>query len=119
MQVMVLMTLADGVVEDAEITTMASIYQQLSGHEIAEEDLRREVDAAAKDPRPISEYLEGFGSSLNDGGKEMVLKAMFMIAVTDNDFDESEFKLLTEAAQALGVSRSHFNGIIAELTSDA
>lgn len=116
-QVMILMTLADGVVDDAEIAAMASIFQQLSGRVIAEEDLRREVDAAARDPRPVDDYLKEFGALLNNESKEIVIKAMFLIAATDGDFDESEIKLLTEAAEAMEMSKAHLNGIIAEMTS--
>jgi tellurite resistance protein len=116
---MILMTLADGIVDHAELTAIASIYQQLSGCEIRQEDLRHEVDAAARDPRPVNDYLKEFGAVLNGEGKEIVLKAMFMIAVSDGNFDDSEFKLLADAARSLEVSKAHFNGIIAELTSRA
>lgn len=116
-QVMILMTLADGVVDDTEISTMAAIYGRLSGHGIAENDLRREVESARLNPRPVAEYLEESASALNNEGKEMVIKAMFFVAAADGEIEDSEFGLLARAAEAMEMSKAHFRGILAELTS--
>lgn len=117
-QVMILMALADGVVEDTEIAIMASIYQQLSGGEISEENLRHEVDLSSRDNRGVTDYLKEVGPFLNDQGKETVIKAMFLVATADGVFDESEQKLLTEAAAPLELSRAHLKGILNDMTSD-
>lgn len=117
-QVMMLMALADGVVEDTEIAMMASIYQQLSGGEISEENLRQDVDLSSRDNRGVTDYLKEVGPFLNDQGKETVIKAMFLVATADGVFDESEQKLLTEAAAPLELSRAHLKGILNDMTSD-
>lgn len=114
-RVMVLVTLADGEVDDAEIATMARIHASLTGHEIREETLRRETRQAAREGRDVAAYLADVAPYLNDNGKELIVKAAMMTARADGHVDQAEMRLVREAAAALGMSAAHLRGVLADL----
>ncbi len=116
---MVLMTLADGQVQDAEMQTMASIFGKIVGRELNEQDLRDEVKLAQTEDQTIADYLRAVSPYVNNSGKEMIIKAMFHVAAADGVFEDAEKKLLADTAKALEVSSAHLNGILAELQGPA
>ena len=61
--------------------------------------------------------MKSMTPSLNDYGKEMVIKAAFLTASADGKIDSEEKRLLTELASALEMSPSHLNAVIQEMVS--
>ena len=118
-RVMVLMILADGKIGDSEIQSIQQVYSRVSSSQISESDVRKEVAMAYQENLPLTDYLKKVSPYMNDNGKELVLKSAFFVAAADGVFQEEEKKLLTEIAQALQMSPSHFKGVLAELASGA
>ncbi len=114
-RVMVMMILADGSVDDAEITSLRGIYQKVAGKELAEPALRAEIAQAQKVGGSVEEYLKTVAPSLNPNGKELVIKAAFLVAISDGKVHEHEEALLERIAKALEVTPAHLRGIVAEL----
>ncbi len=118
-RVMALMTLADGEVDAAEIETMASIFGQLTNRQVAPQVLEDEVTRARTEGRTVADYLRGVSPMLNDHGKEMILRAAYMVAASDGVFHEDEMSLLEESAKALQMTPAHLQGILAEMRRPA
>jgi tellurite resistance protein len=97
-QVMVLMMLADGNVEQEEVEMVSKLYHQITDRELSPEDVAREVDHLRK-----------------TGGKAMVAKAAYLVAAADGHFAEQEKALLGEVAAAMEMSPEAFAAAIAEL----
>jgi tellurite resistance protein len=116
-RVMVKMMLADGKILDDEIEAVQRIYEKLAKRPLARSDVDAEVTAAKADRRPLHAYLESLVGTLNDAGKEIVLKAAFFVAASDGELHEDESRLLAELAAALEMSPSHFKGVIDELVA--
>ena len=116
-RIMVLMMLADGRVDDSEVETVQKIYGQLSGKDVARADVEREVELARADGRGIQDYVRSLKGSLNDGGKEMVVKAALCVAAADGEFQKEEREMLARIATELEMSAAHFKGLLAEMTS--
>lgn len=114
-QVMVGMLLADGAVEDEEVETVRKIYGQLAGNEISDEALRTEISRAQTQTLSVTESLEQIAGNLNDNGKAMVVKAAFLVAAADGEFQEEEKVLMASIGQSLGMSAAHVNGVIQEM----
>ena len=114
-RVMMLMTLADGVVADAEIATIISVYQRLTGDQLDEGRLRARVEGAAQVTETVTDCLTEVAPHLNEPGKEMVIKAMYLVATADGEFHSKERKLLAEAGRALEMSEDHVSGVIEEI----
>lgn len=115
---MVLMALADGVIEPEEITTLGNVYGKLINKQVTPESVQAEIEEARRDGRGVEEYLASLVGSLNDNGKELVVKAAFAVAVADGEFQEDEQELMKTIGKALQMSGAHLNGVLAELLPD-
>src|SRR5262249_15597376 len=116
-RVMVLMMLADGKIEESEIETIQLVFEKVGKKKLSREDVDKEVSAAKAEGRPLSVYLEKLVGSLNDPGKEAVVKAAFFVATADGHVSEDETRLLAELAAALEMSPTHFKGVIDKLVA--
>jgi len=117
-RVMIEMMLVDGAVDAEEIEVVKDIYGQLAGTEISDDDVRKEIVEAETRTRDVAAALLEMAGNLNDNGKEMVVRAAYLVAAADGEFQEEEKELLGAIAQALQMSPSHVNGVIASLTQD-
>jgi tellurite resistance protein len=117
-RVLVLMMLADGVVDDSEIEAIQSILGKLEDREVSRTEIESEIARAKKESSDIQTYCRGMAGYLNDAGREMVVKAAILVASADGNFDDKERDALAGIATALNMSRAHFSGIINDLTSD-
>jgi tellurite resistance protein len=117
-RVLVLMMLADGVIEDSEIAAIQSILGKLEEREVTRGEIESEIKAAQSEASNIESYCRRMAGFLNDSGREMVIKAAILVAGADGKVEESERDALASIATALNMSRAHFSGIIADMTRD-
>lgn len=115
-RVMVEMMLADKSVDDEEVATAQRIYQQVAGTALSDDDIRAAIVDAETELRGISAALAPIAPNLNDNGKEMVIRAAFLIAAADGEFHEDEKALLADIGRALEMTPAHLNGVIASMT---
>lgn len=113
-QVMIGMLLADGVIDDDEVIEVQNIFEDLTGVEVTEKDLREEIEVIQQRGTDTLEMIGAMAEMLNDPGKEKVVKAAYRIAGADGEIDPSETAFLDQLAHALKLSRAHFRGILAE-----
>ena len=109
---MVLMMLADDVVEEEEIACVQRGYGELAGVALSRGDVEREIGRARSDATDLTTYLQGIVGRLNDRGKEQVVRAAYLVAASDGDFADEERELLEEIADALEMSAAHLAGVL-------
>ena len=114
---MMRMMLADGSVGDDEVSTIAAVYQQLTGVELPEDAIRAEAAVAQSGGVDLLASLTALSPHLNDEGKEIVVKAALMVALADGAVAEEEKNLIGEISAAVGMSETHLQGTIAQFTS--
>lgn len=117
LKVMVTMMLADEKIEESEKQLISRVYINLAGHPLDEIDLIQEMYQVKNSKLSMQELLKSMTPSLNDYGKEMVIKAAFLTASADGKIDSEEKRLMTELASALEMSPSHLNAVIQEMVS--
>lgn len=117
-RVMVMMCLADGVVDDEEIETIKQVYGRIAKRPISDEEVSNEIVEAMQSKDTVGDFLGAVAPRLNDAGKEMVIKAAFFVAAADGEFQDEEQELLAEIGQALELRPGHVNRILDELLSD-
>ena len=118
-RVLVLMMLADGVIEESEIEAIQTILGKLEDRVISRKEVESEIALAKQANTSIETYCKGMAGYLNDAGREMVVKAAILVAGADGKFEDSERDALASIATALNMSRAHFSGIINDMTKDA
>jgi len=111
-RVMVLMCLADGVVDDDEVATIASVYGELAGRAMSEAEVREEIKKAAGDRKEVEDYVKEVVGSLNQPGKELVVRSAFLVAAADGEFQDEERELLTRIGKALEMSPKDFKVLL-------
>ena len=116
-RVMVLMMLADGVVDDDEVDTIKQIYAQLAESELTDAQVADEIAAAERDGVGLDAYLGALVARLNDSGKELVVRAAWMVAAADGQFSPEEQALLKQIGDVLEMSPTHVDGVLAEMAA--
>jgi tellurite resistance protein len=116
---MILMSLADGTIDDKEISMISSLYGKLAGAQLSEEEVRAEVAQVQQAGHTLTGYLHDVVGVLNDPGKELIVRAAFLVAAADGEFQDEEKQLLVEIGKALQMSGAHLNGVISSMLEDA
>jgi len=117
-RVLVLMMLADGVADDSEIEAIQGILGKLEDRTVARSEIEAEITKAKNGSDDLTHYCKSMAGSLNDAGREMVVRAALLVATADGTFDESEKAALAKMATALNLSRAHFAGIVTEVLTE-
>lgn len=115
LEILARMALADNVVEPEEIEEILSVVNSICAREYNRDDVLRAIDAAKGNPEDALAIATRVGHTLNDAGKETVLRAVFLVAAADGDFAKEEQEMLLEIGAGLGLRPAHIRGLIAEM----
>ena len=117
-KVMIHVLLADDAIDSAEIEEIKSIYYQITEKHMNTSTLRDEIIHIENTREDLSDTIMGLQGRLNDAGKEMVMKAALYVAMADGNLHEEEQALLCNIGGWLGMTDSHFQGVIHEVMND-
>jgi uncharacterized tellurite resistance protein B-like protein len=115
---MIKMMLADGVIDDNEKRLVIEIINRFGNNDIDEAQFDRLVRNIQTDTKDVTHYLKEIAGSLNEHGKETIIKCALHIAFADGEFDESEKQMIIQMGEALEMSTSHLKGIFTEIFAD-
>lgn len=111
---MVLMMLADGEIDEEELLVVQDIINRNGHHDVTLEELEFYANTVKNSPDDVSTYLKNVATSLNEHGKEMVIRSAFSVAAADGHIDDSEVNLIYEMGQVMNMSKAHLRGILEE-----
>ena len=117
-RLMAMMALRDGLVRDAELEMIADVFERLSGIRLATAPLKEELDAAAADRLTVPDYLASVSHLLTETGKEVLLKAVFLISSSDGEFHRTETAFLLDIGRALRMPPGQMKRVIDELRAE-
>lgn len=112
---MVLIMLADGEIDENEMAMVQKIVNKFGHNDITLDELEQYVKQVEQNREDIATYLKKVTPSLNEHGKEIVIKCALSVAGADGNIDASEIKLIQEMATVMEMSPSHFKGILSEM----
>lgn len=115
LRVMLLMMLADGVIDDAEVRTVAQVYEGLGGGPLASSAVLTQAEHARADRRDIDEYLETTALTLNEEGKLTVIRGAYEVAAADGVFQAEERDLMRRIVTRLRPSADPFRTLGIEM----
>jgi tellurite resistance protein len=102
-RLLVLMMLADGRVDEAELAAIADILGRMDNRPISRDELIAEIEAARREPSDVEAYCRTVMGMLNDEGRQAVLRGAHAVASADGHVDPSEQQLLERIGIALGM----------------
>lgn len=111
-RVMIKMMMADGVIDDEEITTITAIYAKLADKQLTETAIRDEAVELEGDDQSLKDYVASVRGNLNDNGKELVIRAALSVAAADGEIADEERLLLLEIGEAMEMSKAHVMGVL-------
>ena len=116
---MVLIMLADGEIDDNEKDQVLKIINKFGHNDISMLQLENYIKKVQSEREDISTYLKKVEPSLNEHGKEIIIKCALSVAAADGNVDRSELEMIFEMGQSMKMSTAHIKGIISELTTEA
>lgn len=115
---MVLIMLADGEIDDGEMDVVLHIINKYSYHDMTLDELDDYVHDVQQYPEPVDTYLRRVAPSLNEHGKELIIRSAIAVAYADNNLEDSEVNLINEMAQIMEMSKTHLKGIWVEMAKE-
>lgn len=111
---MVMIMLADGVIDDNEKVAVRTIINKYGHNDMTEADLDDYIAKVQSQDGDISTYLKHIGPALNEHGKELLIKSALDVAYSDGHFDDSEKEMILKMGEVMEMSSAHIKGIMAE-----
>jgi uncharacterized tellurite resistance protein B-like protein len=112
--VMGLMALSDGKIEDEEIEAITKIYKQLSDNKVDKYQVRKVLEFLDKD-QSISEYAKGIVSNLEEDKRILLIKAAVLVAVSDGEFAKKEIDFIGELSSGLAIEEEQVLTVFREM----
>jgi len=107
-RVMVLMMMADGVMDESEIRTIRKVYSEIGGEQLPASAIRTEAEHAKADARDLRAFLHAMAPRLNERGKLAVINSAYQVAAADGQFQQEELDLMRELVDVLDMERDPF-----------
>lgn len=115
---MIMMMLADGEIDDNEMDMVLKIINKFGHNDITMEELEDLVDVVESQNIPIDKYLLKITPSLNEHGKEIIIKCAMAVAASDGHVDQSEIDLIMHMADVMEMSKYHIKGLMEDMTGE-
>jgi uncharacterized tellurite resistance protein B-like protein len=113
--VMVLMTLADGLVVESEVTRMRWIHGKVLGRPVSEDEVRGVIARVRAHGLDIEGYLESIRDELGREGRRKLLASAFAIATADGRVLAEEDAMMLRIAQALEIPPPEYRAVLGQL----
>ena len=114
--VLCLMIIADGKIKPKEVEVVSNIFNKLTNNKkFSKAQIDKIIDKLKKSKKTVNDYLKEIRPYLNDGHRELIVKAMYYIAASDAHLDEKESKLLIDTSAVLEMTPAHVKGVLSEL----
>jgi uncharacterized tellurite resistance protein B-like protein len=111
LRTLVLMMMADNVVDPRELEALTEIYQR-SGLHLDERRLRLELKAIEENRQEPVAYLLEQVEFLSEDDKMMLLDAACKVAYADGNFQQEERELIEAMAKSLDVSQEKLKDLL-------
>jgi len=106
---------SDGNLDVSELSSIAGLYQRITGEAIEASEISTLVSENAQSNFDLVRHLQSIRSELRPKDKKRIVEATCRVAVADGGITEDEEKTLGFVAMALGMSETEFQDITREL----
>jgi uncharacterized tellurite resistance protein B-like protein len=117
LRAMVLTMIADGTVDDDELTEVERLFAQNSAEsELGRDELVKQVALATQAGLSVIDYLSRIADHLSETQKNEMIRCCFLVSTAAGELREQQLKQLYEFPSALGVQENRFRDIIESAT---
>lgn len=104
---------ADGRIDEAEITQISSILTRLTGSGYSPDRVRDMLSRLNPSPSDLAQV----GQDLSERDRQIVLEAALNIAVADGEIHPSEYAVVSDLAQRMRVGGDQFRSALARISA--
>ncbi len=112
MRVLVLLMIADGSVDDAELEALQQFLQRVTGEQVTRQQLAGEIAVAQRARIDALSYTSAIRSKLDRQQCELLAEGAFLVNSASGEIGERQTKLLAQLPAALEISEDDFRRII-------
>ena len=112
LQTMVAIAGADNRLVESETETIRRLYEKLTGDKIEPFDVAKALEARAASPVHLTDLLKGRRNELDMKSREALMRAAYLVLMSDHRIAARERKKLKDYAAALEISEIHLNAIL-------
>jgi len=112
---MVLIMLADGVIDEKEKEQVLTFINKFGTNDWSIPDLESYINVVKEKNEGIITYLKNVGPSLNEHGKERIIKCILTSAAADGKIDDTKLNLISKMGRSMKMSPPHLKGILSEM----
>jgi tellurite resistance protein len=113
LKAMLAVAASDGRLDSREIGLIRQIYKDQSGQTLTADEVARAADANAKGD--VLAQFAAAGDMLDKATKEEMIRAAYLVLLSDDRIAGEERKKLRDLAAALKVPEIHFGAILEDL----
>jgi len=113
LKAMLAVAASDGRLDSREIGLIQQIYKDQSGQTLTADEVARAADANAKGD--VLAQFAAAGDMLDKATKEEMIRAAYLVLLSDDRIAGEERKKLKDLAAALKVPEIHFGAILEDL----
>lgn len=115
MEILTRMAWADGVIEPGETEAIFEVVNSICAREYSMDDVKDAIARAENNADDAHSIAVRVGNMLNDDGKENILQAVYLIAASDGNIAEDEYKMILDVGAGLGLRPAHIHGLVSEM----
>lgn len=116
-QVMAAMIGIEGRIDHAEIETVLRIYDDVTGLQLAFDDIQSTAESLLGNSDLAIGKVELLAPSLNDEARAIFVRACIIVAGADRNVDDKEWQFVVSVAAATGMGGAQFDAIVEQMTS--
>jgi len=113
-RVLALLIIADGQLHEAEVATVQRIHEAVSGTRLSRADVVQEAADVAREPTTAARYLARVLGSLNEHGREQVLRAAVMVSRSDGDVHRLELDMVRRLGAVMRLPPERIDALLAD-----
>ncbi|GAB4231949.1 MAG: hypothetical protein Kow0032_14500 [Methyloligellaceae bacterium] len=115
LRAMIAMAKADGDVADIETTTISAVFEKVTGETLDEEEIRKAAAGIAGNSAALTQDLKAAANTLDKQTKEAIIKAAYLVLMSDGEIASGERMRLFSMASALKMPEIHITAILEDL----
>jgi len=111
LEIMGLMSYADGNIDDQEVKAISKIFYQITKRELSLNSVRFILNLLDKN-MSIENYIAALPIKLDNNQKELLIRGAYLIAISDNKLSNSEEYLVRNLSRCFNYSKEEMMSII-------
>ncbi|MGB7343688.1 MAG: TerB family tellurite resistance protein [Pirellulaceae bacterium] len=116
LRVMIMAALADGRVDDGELSEIKKQYSEVAGLPVPQAKLEQEIQLAKSSNATLNSYVSNIAGELSPHGKALVVKLAFHTMTGSGQLQPGHESELSQLAKTLAIPDDQYRELISQIS---